>query len=128
MVSFYQFWLELFSDGVSLVAVLISFYYVFKLVRLGRGVKLLAIKGGNGPKYIALAILFLAINRLMDLIAEPLIPDLTADIAFALDDPPAALSAIFLAIGLRSMYTLYIRAAKPSSEIYSAPNNFKDAG
>ncbi|MFQ6135522.1 MAG: hypothetical protein ACE5KU_06910 [Nitrososphaerales archaeon] len=127
MVSFYQFWLELFSDGVSLVAVLISFYYVFKLVRLGRGVELLAIKGGHGPKYIALAILFLAVNRLMDLIAEPLIPDLTTDVAFALDDPPAALSAIFLAVGLRSMYMLYIRAAKPSAEIYSAPNSFKDA-
>lgn len=125
MVFFYQFWLELFFDGVSLIAVLISFYYAFKLIRLGRGVKMLAIKGGRGPKYIVLAIFFLLINRLMDFIAEPLIPELTADVAFALDDPPAALSAIFLTIGLRSMYTFYIRAEKSSSEIYSVPNNFK---
>lgn len=114
MWRFYQFWLKLFSDGTSLIAVLVSFYYVFKLLRLGKGMELLAIKGGNGPKYIALAILFLALNRLLDMIAEPLIPIITADVAFSLDDPPAALSAIFLAIGLRSMYTLYIKATNSS--------------
>lgn len=123
MVTFYQFWLELFSDAVSFVAVLISFYYIFKLIWLGRRVELLAIKGGRGPWYIVLAIVFLSVNRLMDMLAEPLIPDLTADLAFALDDPPAALSAIFLALGLRSMYVFYIEAAKPPSEVYSTPNN-----
>lgn len=113
----YQFWLELLTDGTSLVSVLVSFYYIFKLMRLGRGVELLAIKGGHGPKYIAIAVLFLMLNRLMDLIAEPLIPQLTADVAFALDDPPAALAAIFLALGIRSMYTLYVDASNPATKI-----------
>jgi len=129
MVIFYQFefGFELLSDLVSLVFVLISFYYVYKLIRLGKNIELLAIKGGNGPKYIALAILFLAVNRIMDLISESLIPVLTFNIASSLDDPPAALSAIFLAFGLRSMYMLYIKATKPSSEFYSAPNNSESA-
>ena len=52
MVIFYQFefGFELLSDLVSLVFVLISFYYVYKLIRLGKNIELLAIKGGNGPK------------------------------------------------------------------------------
>ncbi len=120
-LTFYQFWLEFFSDAVSLVAVMISFYYIFKIIRLGRGVELLAIRGGNGPRYIVLAIVFLALNRIMDLIAEPLIPNLTADLAFALDDPPAAFAAIFLAVGLRGMYMLYVKAA--AIPTYSVQNN-----
>jgi len=103
----YVYLLEMISDTVSLIAVSISFYYVYKLLRLGRGVELLAIKGGSGPKYIAAAVASLAVNRLVDISSEPLFSILRPEIVLALDDPPAALAAILLAIGLRRMYALY---------------------
>lgn len=121
-LRFYPFWLDFFSTAISLVAAAISFYYVFKITRLGRGVNLLAIKGGSGPQYIALAILFIVVERVLNLIAEPLIPYITADVAFALDDPPAAVAVVLLAIGLKRMYAFYIESAS-TSDLYSAQNN-----
>jgi hypothetical protein len=109
-LRFYPFWLDFFSTAISLVAAAISFYYASKITRLGRGVNLLAIKGGSGPTYIALAIFFIIVERILNLIAEPLIPYLTADVAFALDDSPAALAVILLAVGLKKMYALYIKS------------------
>lgn len=108
----FPFWLELSTDLLSFMAVVFSFYYVIKLIKLGEGVKVLAIQGGKGPKYIAVSIFFLAVNRFMDLIVEPFLPDELNDIVLSLDDPPAALAAIFLVLGLRNMYTFYVKASK----------------
>lgn len=114
-VSFYLYvyLLELLADSISLIAVFMGFYYIYRLLRLGKGVELLAIKGGRGPKYIALAVLSLAVNRVMDILSEPLFSIMRPEIVLVLDDPPAALAAILLALGLRNMYTLYRKTETP---------------
>jgi hypothetical protein len=72
-----------------------------------------ALKGGRAPYYIVAGMVFLAIDRMFDLVTNWLLAlGFSYPIVVTFNDPPAALAGFFIALGLREMYVVYIRNSK----------------
>lgn len=95
-----------------MVVVLFAIYYAVKIVRLSDKFEYVALKGGRAPYYIVLGLIFLEVDRLFDLFTNYLSGFFGYQITITFNDPPAALSAFFIFLGLREMYVVYIRNSK----------------
>ena len=100
------------TNSISVAAVLLAIYYAVKIVRLSDKFEFVALKGGRAPYYLVLGLVFLEIDRLVDLFTNLLSRVFGYTITLTLNDPPATLSALFIFLGLREMYVVYIRNSK----------------
>jgi len=91
---------------------LFAVYYAVKIVRLSDKFEFVALRGGRAPYYIVLGLLFLEADRLLDLATGALAATFGYPLTSTYNDPPAAISAIFIFLGLREMYVVYIRNSK----------------
>jgi hypothetical protein len=98
---------------------LAAIYYAVKIVRLSDKFEFVALKGGKAPYYIVLGLLFLELDRLLDLSSGYLSATFGYPLASTFNDPPAAISAIFIFLGLREMYVVYIRSSKAKKPVPS---------
>jgi hypothetical protein len=72
-----------------------------------------ALKGGRAPYYIVLGMIFLGLDRVLDLLTNWLLAaGVSYQITVTINDPPGALAGLFIALGLREMYVVYIRNSK----------------
>ncbi len=94
------------------MVVLFAIYYAVKIVRLSDKFEYVALKGGRAPYYIVAGLVFLGIDRVFDLFTNYLSSFFGYQVAVTFNDPPAALSGFFIALGLREMYVVYIRNSK----------------
>jgi hypothetical protein len=94
-------------------------YYAVKIVRLSDKFEFVALKGGRAPYYLVLGLIFLEIDRLFDLFTNLFSRVFGYPIAITLNDPPSALSAFFIFLGLREMYVVYIRNSKAKKPVPS---------
>jgi len=96
----------------------VAIYYAIKIVRLSDKFEYVALKGGRAPYYIVAGMVFLAIDRIFDLLTNWLLAlGISYPITVTLNDPPAALAGFFIALGLREMYVVYIRNSKEKRPI-----------
>ena len=103
--------IENITDLTSLILVSVTIVLGLRIVKMSRDIELVALKGGRAPYYIVIGVVFLGLNRLMDFLAEPFLNPLLGDeLSLTLDDVPGALAALFIFLGLRSMYLLYRKA------------------
>jgi hypothetical protein len=101
------------------VVVLFAIYYAVKIVRLSDRFEFVALRGGRAPYYLVLGMVFLEIDRLFDLFTSLLSSAFGYSIAVTLNDPPSALSAFFIFMGLREMYVVYIRNSRVKKPVPS---------
>jgi len=95
------------------VVVAVAIYYAIKIVRLSKGFDYVALKGGRAPYYIVLGLVFLELDRALDLLTNWLLASgVSYQIMVTVNDPPSALAGLFVALGLREMYVVYIRNSK----------------
>jgi hypothetical protein len=95
------------------VVVAIAIYYAVKIVRLSDKFDYVALKGGRAPYYIVLGMIFLEMDRVFDLLTNWLLAlGFSYPIVVTFNDPPATLAGLFIALGLREMYVVYIRNSK----------------
>jgi len=100
------------SNTISLLIVLLATYYAIKIVRLSDRFEFVALKGGKAPYYIVAGLVCLELDRFLDLFTGALTRAFGYPITATLNDPPAAVSAFFVFLGLREMYTVYIDKSK----------------
>ena len=81
-------------------------------MRLSDKFEYVALKGGRAPYYIVAGLVFLELNRLLDLFTTVLSWFFGYQVSVTFNDPPAALAGFFIALGLREMYVVYIRNSK----------------
>jgi hypothetical protein len=95
------------------VVLAIATYYAVKIVRLSDKFDFVALRGGRAPYYIVVGLVFLAVDRIFDLITNWLLAlGVSYQFTVTINDPPAALAGFFIALGLREMYVVYIRNSK----------------
>lgn len=88
-------------------------YYAIKIIRLSDRFDFVALKGGRSPHYLVMGILFLLLDRVFDLVGNwLLVAGLTYQTVGMFNDAPGALSGLFIAMGLREMYEVYVRNSK----------------
>jgi hypothetical protein len=100
------------TNAISVVIVAVAIYYAVKIVRLSDKFDYVALKGGRAPYYIVLGMVFLEMDRIFDLFTIPLSWFFGYQWTVTFNDPPAALAGLFIALGLRDMYVVYIRNSK----------------
>jgi hypothetical protein len=105
------------TNSISVVVVFFAIYYAVKIVRLSDKFEYVALKGGRAPYYIVLALIFLEVDRILDLFTNFLSTLFGYQITVTFNDPPAALSAFFIFLGLREMYVVYIRNSKAQKPV-----------
>jgi hypothetical protein len=109
----YQIVPEDITNSISVVVVAVAIYYAVKIVRLSDRFDFVALRGGRAPYYIVLGIVFLWIDRVFDLLTNWLLAlGVSYQVTLALNDPPGALAGIFIALGIREMYVVYIKKSK----------------
>jgi hypothetical protein len=91
---------------------MLAVYYAVKIVRLSDKFDFVALKGGRAPYYIVLGLIFLEVDRILDLSTGFLSAKFGYPLSSTFNDPPAAISAVFIFLGLREMYVVYIRNSK----------------
>jgi len=101
------------------VVVAIAIYYAYKIVRLSREREFVALRGGRAPYYIILGLIFLELDRVFDLLTNYLSGIFGYQITVTFNDPPAALAAVFIMLGLREMYTVYLKDSKLAMSVPS---------
>jgi hypothetical protein len=102
------------------VVVAFAIYYAVKIIRLSDKFDFVALKGGRAPYYIVLGMIFLEMDRVVDLLTNWLLAlGFNYQIAVTFNDPPAALAGFFIALGLREMYVVYIRNSKIKKSVPS---------
>jgi hypothetical protein len=80
-----------------------------------------ALKGGRAPYYIVAGLFFLELDRIIDLLTNWLSTlGFSYQLTLTFNDPPAALAGLFIALGLREMYVVYIRTSKAKKPILTA--------
>ncbi len=94
------------------MVVLFAIYYAVKIVRLSDKFEYVALKGGRAPYFIVAGLIFLEVDRVFDLLTGWLASIFGYQITITFNDPPAALAGLFIALGLREMYVVYIRNSK----------------
>ncbi len=107
------------TNSISIVVVAVAIYYSVKIVRLSDKFDYVALKGGRAPYYIVLGLIFLELDRVFDLLTIPLSWAFGYQWTVTFNDPPAALAGLFIALGLREMYVVYIRNSKVKKPIPS---------
>ena len=107
------------TNSISVVVVLCAIYYAVKIVRLSDKFEYVALKGGRAPYYIVLGLIFLELDRLLDLFTNLLSGIFGYQVTVTFNDPPAALAAFFIFLGLREMYVVYIRNSKVKKPVPS---------
>jgi hypothetical protein len=107
------------TNSITVVVVLFAIYYAVKIVRLSDRFEFVALKGGRAPYYIVVGLIFLEFDRLFDLLTGVLSRAFGYPLALTFNDPPAALSAIFIFLGLREMYVVYTRNSKTRKRVPS---------
>ena len=106
------------TNSISVIVVGIAAYYAIKIVRLSDQFEFVALKGGRAPYYIVVGVLFLGLDRVFDLVTNWMVAmGANYQVVTTLNDPPAALSGAFIALGLREMYVVYIRNSKKNAAI-----------
>ena len=100
------------TNTLSVVVVLFAIYYAVKIVRLSDEFDYVALKGGRAPYFIVVGLIFLEVDRVFDLLTGWLATIFGYQITVTFNDPPAALAGLFIALGLREMYVVYIRNSK----------------
>jgi hypothetical protein len=107
------------TNSISIVVVAVAIYYAVKIVRLSDKFDYVALKGGRAPYYIVLGMIFLELDRVFDLLTIPLSWLFGYQWTVTFNDPPAALAGLFIALGLREMYVVYIRNSRMKKPIPS---------
>lgn len=106
------------TNSISVVVVAIATYYAVKIVRLSDKFDFVALKGGRAPYYIVTGLVFLAMDRVFDLLTNFMLAmGASYQFVVTLNDPPAALAGLFIALGLREMYVVYIRNARAKAAV-----------
>ncbi|MDG7021634.1 MAG: hypothetical protein JRN23_06860 [Nitrososphaerota archaeon] len=106
------------TNSISVIVVGIAAYYAIKIVRLSDQFEFVALKGGRAPYYIVVGVLFLGLDRVFDLVTNWVVAmGANYQVVTMLNDPPAALSGAFIALGLREMYIVYIRSSKKDAPV-----------
>ena len=111
----YQFVPDDITNSISVTVVLFAIYYAIKIVRLSDKFEFVALRGGRAPYYIVVGLAFLELDRLLDLFTGVMSRIFSYPLTVTFNDPPAALSAFFIFLGLREMYVVYIRNEKAKS-------------
>jgi hypothetical protein len=112
----YQFKTDDITNSISVMVVGIAIYYAIKIVRLSDRFEYVALKGGRAPYYIVVGMFFLMLDRVLDFLTNPLLRQVFGlQFVSTLNDPPASLAGLFIALGLREMYMVYIRNSKMRS-------------
>jgi hypothetical protein len=79
------------------------------------------LRGGRAPDYIVAGLFFLELDRIIDLLTNWLAAlGFSYQVALTFNDPPAALAGLFIALGLRDMYAVYIKNSKAKKLIPTA--------
>jgi len=61
---------------------------------------------------------FLILDRVLDLLTNPLMAaGFSLQFVTLLNDPPASLAGLFIALGLREMYVVYIKNSRVKTQI-----------
>ncbi|MDA4115444.1 MAG: hypothetical protein OK442_02680 [Thaumarchaeota archaeon] len=107
------------TNSISIVVVAVAIYYAVKIIRLSDKFDYVALKGGRAPYYIVLGMIFLELDRIFDLLTIPLSWYFGYQWTVTFNDPPAALAGLFIALGLREMYVVYIRNSKAKKPVPS---------
>jgi len=95
-----------------------AIYYAVRIVRLSDRFEYVALRGGKAPYYIVAALFFLELDRIADLLTNWLSAmGFNYQLALTFNDPPSALAGLFIALGLRDMYVVYIRNSKKRERI-----------
>ncbi len=94
------------------MVVAVAIYYAVKIVRLSDKFDYVALKGGRAPYYIVAGLAFLELDRVFDLLTNYMARFFGYQLTVTFNDPPAALSGFFIALGLREMYVVYIKNSK----------------
>ena len=105
------------TNSISVVVVLFAIYYAVKIVRLSDNFDYVALRGGRAPYYIIAGLVFLELDRVLDLLTRTLAAVFGYEVTITLNDPPGALAGFFIALGLREMYVVYIRNSKAKKAI-----------
>lgn len=101
------------TNSISVIVVGVAVYYAVKIVRLSDEFEFVALRGGRAPYYIVAGMLFLLLDRVFDLATNWMLAmGANYQLVTMFNDPPAALSGVFIALGLREMYVVYIRSSK----------------
>ena len=100
------------TNSISVVVVLISIFYGYKIVQLSRQYEFVALKGGRAPYYIIIGLVFLLLDRIFDLLTNYLSTIFGMQLTVTFNDPPAMLSGVFILLGLREMYVIYRKGSK----------------
>lgn len=109
-----------FTNSISVIVVAIAIYYAYKIVRLSRGREFVALKGGRAPYYIILGLIFLELDRVFDLLTNYLSSIFGYQVVVTFNDPPAALAAVFIMLGLREMYVVYEKESELEKSVPSS--------
>jgi hypothetical protein len=100
--------------------VAIAIYYAVKIVRLSDRFEYVALRGGRAPYYIVAGLFFLELDRIADLLTNWLSSlGFSYQLALTINDPPSALAGLFIALGLREMYVVYIKNSKERKRVPS---------
>lgn len=91
------------------MVVAFAIYYASKIVRLSDRFEYVALKGGRAPYYIVAGMVFLEMDRVLDLLTTWMTTTVGYQVVTTLDLVPASLSGLFIVLGLREMYEFYIR-------------------
>jgi hypothetical protein len=100
------------TNTTSICVVVLAIYYAVRIVRLSDKFEFVALKGGRAPYFIIAGLLFLGLERVFDLLTGVFANTYGYPLTVTFNDPPAALSAFFILLGLREMYVVYIRNSK----------------
>lgn len=109
-----------FTNSISVIIVAIAMYYAYRIVRLSRGREFVALKGGRAPYYIIVGLFFLELDRVFDLLTNYLSAIFGYQVVVTFNDPPAALAAVFIMLGLREMYVMYERDSELEKNVPSS--------
>lgn len=97
------------ANAISAVIVAFAIYYAIKIVRLSDRFEYVALKGGRAPYYIVAGMVFLEMDRVLDLLTNWMTTAVGYQVVVTLDLIPASLAGFFIVLGLREMYAVYIR-------------------
>jgi len=116
----YQIQPDDITNSISVAVVAVAIYYAVKIVRLSDRFDYVALKGGRAPYYIVLGMIFLELDRVFDLVSNWLLAlGVNYQVVVTLNDPPGALAGLFIALGLREMYVVYIKNSKIKKSVPS---------
>lgn len=106
------------TNTISVIVVAIAIYYAVKIVRLSDKFEYVALRGGRAPYYIIAGLFFLEVDRIADLVTNWLLAmGFNYQLALTFNDPPSALAGLFIALGLREMYVVYIKNSKAKRHV-----------